>query len=198
MCNGAAAVFLEPQASRAPSPDQHWERWGRPEAAVPVALVMLAVGALMLKGRGDPGNPRAECNREKAPTVVACGLGSGLFSGFFGITGGFLVVPGLIASTGMPLLFAVGTSLVAVTAFGLTTAANYAISGLVDWPLAVVRRHCRKSCRDASRSPAGKGNRKAGDHIRNGGLYRRRLHDGRSAGAVMAGWGDDGGNPLAD
>jgi uncharacterized membrane protein YfcA len=31
---------------------------------------------------------------------------------------------------------AVGSSLVSVTAFGLTTAGNYAWSGLVDWPLA--------------------------------------------------------------
>lgn len=102
------------------------------------ALIMLLVGALMLKGRGNPGNPGAECNREKAPKVVAYGLGSGVFSGFFGIGGGFLIVPGLVASTGMPMLMAVGTSLVAVTAFGLTTAANYAFSGLVDWPLALV------------------------------------------------------------
>ena len=70
--------------------------------------------------------------------MVGYGLGSGLFSGFFGIGGGFLIVPGLVASTGMPMLMAVGTSLVAVTAFGLTTAANYAFSGLIDWPLAAV------------------------------------------------------------
>lgn len=36
----------------------------------------------------------------------------------------------------MPILNAVGTSLVAVTAFGLTTALSYAASGLVDWRLA--------------------------------------------------------------
>jgi uncharacterized protein len=45
-------------------------------------------------------------------------------------------VPGLVASTGMPMLNAVGSSLVAVTAFGLTTALNYAVSGLIDWTLA--------------------------------------------------------------
>ena len=42
------------------------------------------------------------------------------------------------ALTGMPMLQAVGTSLVAVTAFGLTTAASYATAGLVDWGLAAV------------------------------------------------------------
>jgi hypothetical protein len=37
----------------------------------------------------------------------------------------------------MSMINAVGSSLVAVTAFGLTTAANYALSGLVDWALAI-------------------------------------------------------------
>ncbi|GLK73192.1 UPF0721 transmembrane protein [Ancylobacter dichloromethanicus] len=100
------------------------------------ALLMLVVGVLMLRGRGNPGEPGAECNRQKAPKVLGFGLGTGAFSGFFGIGGGFLIVPGLIGSTGMPILNAVGTSLVAVTAFGLTTAFNYALSGLVNWPLA--------------------------------------------------------------
>jgi len=101
------------------------------------ALVMIAVGMLMFKGRRDVGNPGAECNREKAPKVLGYGLGTGLFSGFFGIGGGFLIVPGLIGSTGMPILNAIGTSLIAVAAFGLTTAVNYAFSGLVEWSLAV-------------------------------------------------------------
>jgi len=70
--------------------------------------------------------------------VLGIGAATGVFSGFFGIGGGFLIVPGLIAATGMPMLNAVGTSLVAVTAFGLTTALNYAASGMVDWPLAGV------------------------------------------------------------
>jgi uncharacterized membrane protein YfcA len=38
----------------------------------------------------------------------------------------------------MPLINAIGSSLFAVTAFGLTTAASYAVSGLVDWPLATL------------------------------------------------------------
>jgi hypothetical protein len=63
-------------------------------------------------------------------------LGVGLLSGFFGIGGGFLIVPGLVFATGMPLLAAVGISLVSVAAFGATTAATYNLSGFVDWPLA--------------------------------------------------------------
>lgn len=102
------------------------------------ALLMAGVGVLMIRRRGDPGTPGATCNREKAPKVLGYGAATGALSGFFGIGGGFLIVPGLVASTGMPILNAIGSSLVAVTAFGLTTALSYAFSGLVDWPLAAV------------------------------------------------------------
>jgi uncharacterized membrane protein YfcA len=51
--------------------------------------------------------------------LLSYGALTGVFSGFFG--GGFVIVPGLIASTGMPILNAVGSSLVAVCAFDLTT-----------------------------------------------------------------------------
>ena len=102
------------------------------------AILMLVVGVLMFRGRGNPGIDGATCNREKAPKVLGYGGLTGAFSGFFGIGGGFLIVPGLVASTGMPILNAIGSSLVAVTAFGLTTALSYAFSGLVDWPLAAV------------------------------------------------------------
>ncbi len=102
------------------------------------ALLMVGVGLLMLKERNAKGEPDAQCDRANAPLVLGYGLGTGAFSGFFGIGGGFLIVPGLIASTRMPMINAVGTSLVAVTAFGLTTAMNYALSGLIDWPLAAV------------------------------------------------------------
>ena len=102
------------------------------------AIVMIVVGVLMLRRRNQHGIEGAQCDRENAPKVLGYGLGTGAFSGFFGIGGGFLIVPGLIASTSMPMINAVGTSLVAVTAFGLTTALNYALSGLVDWLLAAL------------------------------------------------------------
>lgn len=102
------------------------------------AIIMVVVGAVMLRRRGAEGNPAVRLGRENAGKLVAYGAGAGLFSGFFGIGGGFLIVPGLIAATGMPMLNAVGSSLMAVTAFGVTTAANYAISGFIDWPLAAI------------------------------------------------------------
>lgn len=102
------------------------------------AFLMILVGVLMLKRRTIQGDAGAHCSRANAPKVIAFGGLTGILSGFFGIGGGFLIVPGLMASTGMPILFAVGSSLVAVAAFGLTTAVNYAWSGFVDWTLATV------------------------------------------------------------
>ena len=102
------------------------------------AIVMMVVAALMLKGGSGVGEPSVRLNRENLPKLLASGLVTGALSGFFGIGGGFLIVPALILATGMPILYAVGSSLVAVTAFGLTTAANYALSGFVDWSLAAL------------------------------------------------------------
>ncbi|HUI95533.1 MAG TPA: sulfite exporter TauE/SafE family protein [Xanthobacteraceae bacterium] len=101
------------------------------------ALLMVVVGATMLKRRSAAGAEAVRLSRENLPKLLLLGLLTGCLSGFFGIGGGFLIVPGLMLATGMGILNAVGSSLVAVAAFGLTTAANYAVSGLVDWRLAV-------------------------------------------------------------
>jgi hypothetical protein len=102
--------------------------------------LMVAVGLLMLRPRSNAGNAEVQLNRTSAmrllPLLIGFGLGVGGLAGFFGIGGGFLIVPGLMAATGMPLINAIGSSLVSVTAFGATTAASYALSGLVDWRLA--------------------------------------------------------------
>lgn len=100
------------------------------------ALLMILVAGLMLRRRSSSGNQAVRLSQENALKLTAYGFATGLLSGFFGIGGGFLVVPGLIAATGMPILFAVGSSLVAVTAFGVATAFNYAYSGWVNWALA--------------------------------------------------------------
>lgn len=100
------------------------------------AIVMIIVGVMMLRRRKQEGEIGAQCNRENAPKVLSYGLGTGGFSGFFGIGGGFLIVPALMLATGMPIMNAISSSLVAVTAFGLTTAASYAWSGLISWGLA--------------------------------------------------------------
>lgn len=98
-------------------------------------LLMLVVGALMLKRRGTAVSVEQKTG-ERSWLAAATALVVGLAAGFFGIGGGFLIVPGLIFATGMPMINAIGTSLLAVGAFGLTTAFNYALSGLVNWTVA--------------------------------------------------------------
>jgi uncharacterized protein len=100
------------------------------------ALLMLVIAALMLKTRARIGLPDVKMDWSNMPAIAGLGLATGTLSGFFGIGGGFLIVPALMLATGMPILNAVSSSLVAVTAFGLTTAASYAWSGLISWGLA--------------------------------------------------------------
>lgn len=104
--------------------------------------LMVAIAIAMFARRGAEGlnfQPLSAATAGRlTPRLAAIGGAVGALSGFFGIGGGFLIVPGLILAADMPMLLAVGTSLVAVTAFGLTTALSYAWSGLVDWRLALV------------------------------------------------------------
>jgi uncharacterized membrane protein YfcA len=100
------------------------------------ALLMLVIALLMLKTRSRIGLPDVKMDWANLPAIAGLGLATGTLSGFFGIGGGFLIVPALMLATGMSIMNAVSSSLVAVTAFGLTTAASYAWSGLVSWGLA--------------------------------------------------------------
>jgi uncharacterized membrane protein YfcA len=102
--------------------------------------LMIVVGLAMLRKRSAAGNSEVRLSmttaRELLPLLLSIGFAVGLLSGFFGIGGGFLIVPGLMLATGMPLMMAIGTSLVAVAAFGAATAASFAVSGMIDWPIA--------------------------------------------------------------
>ncbi|OOG60293.1 hypothetical protein B0E48_00200 [Rhodanobacter sp. C03] len=100
------------------------------------AVLMLVVAALMLRGRRGGGGDRYPLPHMFS-RLGAVGFGAGSLSGFFGIGGGFLIVPGLMFASGMAIIEAIGTSLFSVGAFATTTALNYAASGLVDWRAAI-------------------------------------------------------------
>ena len=102
------------------------------------AILMLVVAAVMFVRRSSDADAGVQLSRENVGKLLLGGLVAGAISGFFGIGGGFLIVPGLMLATGMPIINAVGSSLVSVAAFGITAAMNYAISGLVDWRLAAI------------------------------------------------------------
>ncbi|WP_310533901.1 sulfite exporter TauE/SafE family protein [Novosphingobium sp.] len=99
------------------------------------ALAMIAIALSMLlpkKGKGDPG---VHLTGPLVFKLAPVGLLTGLAAGFFGIGGGFLIAPGLMAATGMTLANAGASSLVSVTLFGTATSASYAASGQIAWPL---------------------------------------------------------------
>lgn len=100
------------------------------------AILMLVVAVLMMRGRQAPAPKAGSGSGARLLRLGLTGLAAGTLSGFFGIGGGFLIVPGLMFGGGLPILEAIGTSLVSVGAFGLTTAFNYALSGLIAWTIA--------------------------------------------------------------
>jgi uncharacterized membrane protein YfcA len=80
------------------------------------AALMSVAGGLMLhkalRGRDDdPDTPRQQ---RSWVLVVAIGLVVGLVTGFFGVGGGFLVVPALALAIGLPMRIATASALVVI------------------------------------------------------------------------------------
>lgn len=100
------------------------------------AAVMVVVAIAMLRPKAAEGDPDVRITPAIGLKLVLIGLVTGAVSGFFGIGGGFLIVPGIMLGSGMPMINAIASSLFSVGSFGLTTAANYAWSGLIDWTIA--------------------------------------------------------------
>jgi len=99
------------------------------------ALAMALIGASMLLPRRGEGDPAVQLTPALVWKLAPVGVATGFAAGFFGIGGGFLIVPGLMAATGMTLAHAAASSLLSVALFGAATSASYAASGLVDWPI---------------------------------------------------------------
>ena len=103
---------------------------------VAFAVAMAAIGLSMLRPRTSDGDPDVHITWAIVARLAPLGLLTGMAAGFFGIGGGFLIVPGLMLATGMAIANATASSLVSVAIFGAATSANYATAGLVDWRLA--------------------------------------------------------------
>jgi len=91
----------------------------------------------------DPGtvcqyNPDGQLrlNAPCSAALAGVGLLVGVLSGFFGVGGGFLIVPALILITTMGIHRAVATSLLVITLIGLSGLGSAALSGReIDWAL---------------------------------------------------------------
>lgn len=116
------------------------------------AVLMLVVAVLMLRrarqappaaGRTEPGSEPMlslrpfSCACPRVLKVVVTATGVGLLTGFFGVGGGFALVPALVLALGFPMRVAVGTSLlvIAVNSATALTARVTTSGGELDWTL---------------------------------------------------------------
>ncbi len=99
------------------------------------AAAMAAIAASMLRTPRNSGDPNVHITPELMLRLAPMGVLVGFAAGFFGIGGGFLIVPGLMLAAGMTISNAAASSLVSVGLFGASTATNYALSGLIEWTL---------------------------------------------------------------
>ena len=65
--------------------------------------------------------------------VVAAGSGVGLLTGFFGVGGGFVIVPALVLALGFTMPEAVGTSLLVITINSVVALTTRLQSGNIEW-----------------------------------------------------------------
>jgi uncharacterized membrane protein YfcA len=102
------------------------------------ALVMLAAAHATWR-KADDDDPESEsdgpwertgsCPPLRLPRDLVAGLAVGLVTGFFGVGGGFLIVPTLAIALAFTMRTAVGTSLVIITATSLLGLAAHVLAG---------------------------------------------------------------------
>ena len=104
-------------------------------AFIPVMLI--AAGAIW--HRQGPRSPAGEGRRATGsaiPVAVLAGVAVGALTGFFGVGGGFLIVPALTILIGLEMHRAVATSLVIIAVTGCAALTSHLAAGAEpDWPL---------------------------------------------------------------
>jgi uncharacterized membrane protein YfcA len=94
---------------------------------VPVMLV--ASGATWQRARRVGSNDAGSCPEVRAGRIVFAGLTVGALTGFFGVGGGFMIVPVLTLWLGFSFRRAVATSLVILTLTGVAALASHLAVG---------------------------------------------------------------------
>jgi Predicted permeases len=97
-------------------------------------VLMIIVALLML--RNNTATSQRQSTSWTRLTVTAFLVG--IAAGYFGIGGGFLIVPGLMFSTSISIVEAISTSLLSVGTFGVVAALRYFLAGEVDFLIAAL------------------------------------------------------------
>ena len=99
-------------------------------------VLMIAVGVLMLRRRAKGGDSSAAGERRGLGVLIGTATGVGFLTGFFGVGGGFAVVPALVLALGFAMPVAVGSSLVVIVVNCLVALAARIGGGVsIDWPI---------------------------------------------------------------
>ncbi len=106
------------------------------------AVMLLAAAGMVRNGNGGPteGTTPTRSGRERVVLVVkviAAGLAVGFLTGFFGVGGGFVIVPVLVMALGYPMPAAVGTSLLVIALNSAVSLMARAGSPHFDWAVIV-------------------------------------------------------------
>ncbi len=105
-------------------------------AFVPVMAV--AAAATWRRAEQTTTDEAGPCPPVRPARIAAGGFGVGVLTGFFGVGGGFLIVPMLTLALGFGLRRAVATSLVIITLTGLAALASHLAAGAeIDVPVTV-------------------------------------------------------------
>lgn len=108
------------------------------------ALMLAAAVAMLARRRRKPAAPapvtggtRTMVDRATMTKTVGAATVVGLLTGFFGVGGGFVVVPALVLALGLDTATAVGTSLVVIAINSVLALATRVVTQPVpiDWPL---------------------------------------------------------------
>ena len=108
-----------------------------PVLLVAFAVIMIAAGLAMLRGRKDTTGADSD-PRPPVVRIAMLGMAVGLISGLVGAGGGFLLVPALALLAGLPMPVAVGTSLVVIAMQSFAGLAGHLATEHIDWRLAAM------------------------------------------------------------
>ena len=108
-------------------------------AFVPVMLIAAALTFARAPQSGaEEEEPSAPCPAPDLARSTGSGLAIGAMTGFFGVGGGFLIVPALTSLLGLPMRRAIATSLAVIGLTGLVALAIHLARGAQpDWPLTI-------------------------------------------------------------
>lgn len=115
--------------------------WVNRQVSGSVMLLLFGVLMLVVAARMALGSSAALTTAQRSsPHVLViplAGLAVGVLTGFFGVGGGFVIVPALVLWLGLPMRVAVGTSLVIIAINSLAGAVAHRDDGEFNWMVAL-------------------------------------------------------------